>query len=141
MSKVCKECGQHLDDGCRFCPKCGCPNKDFSQDDSGYEKDLRQFATDTEAEETVRKFADGIKKWGTILGGIYVLRAPFNTTLDFIAEPTGRNFFFIVISIISAIIVFFIIAFIAKVIRAVIMVYVNKSITAKRIELDNKKKQ
>ena len=123
----------------KFCPKCGCPNKDFSQENSDYEKSLKQFAMNTEAEETVRKVADGIKKWGTILGFIYVLKAPINSTIRFIAEPTGKNFFFIPISIISAIVVFLIIAYILKVIRAAIMVYVNKSITAKRIELDNKK--
>lgn len=123
----------------KFCPKCGCPNKDFSQENSDYEKSLKQFAMNTEAEETVRKVADGIKKWGTILGFIYVLKAPINSTIRFIAEPTGKNFFFIPISIISAIVVFLIIAYILKVIRAAIMVFVNKSITAKRIELDNKK--
>ena len=149
MSKTCKECGHQMDDNAQACPHCGCPAENASEcpventSASDYmDTDVLNECKSTEAESTIKDYADAILKWGRILaicGGIlnflYVLINGIVMMANDEYGGTGMSIFYTILSPISGILTFIITKFIAKLIWATIMLFVNISTTLKRIEI------
>ena len=143
MSKTCKECGCQMDDNAQACPQCGCPAENASA--SAYmDADVLNEGKSTEAESTIKDYADAILKWGNILAIInFVLAIIYGVGSCGLYLATNHFgygelcicFFVVVLFIFLGFLSYIITKFIAKLIWAIIMLFVNISTTLKRIEI------
>ena len=140
MSKSCKECGHPLDDNAQECPLCGCPVEKESTS-AVVDTDLLNEGKNTEAESTIRDYAELILKWGNILAifnfllvTIYcVINGVITININNGAEAVG--IILIILAVGIGYLAYLGTKFLAKLIWAVIMLFVNISTTLKRIEL------
>ena len=135
----CPECGCQINENTTECPLCGCPINSTSVDE-----ELLNEGKSTEAESTIRDYANTILKWGNYLAifnfimtviygvgscGLYLMTNYFGYTELFICSIV------VVVCIILGFLSYIITKFIAKLIWASIMLFVNISTTLKRIEI------
>ena len=131
----CPECGCQINENTTECPSCGCPINSTSVDE-----DLLNEGKSTEAESTIRDYANTILKWGNILAVIIlVAQLIIFTSIFFCAIAANTNvgygFFTWIIGSLCAVLEYFITKFFVTLIWASIMLFVNISTTLKRIEI------
>lgn len=133
MTKTCNECGCQMDDNAQVCPQCGCSNTSSSQEWDSYFYELQDFSTDIEAEKTVKNIARGIRVFGTAIAIIMLLMF-FGVGIPALAESKDNGWPMISYGVV----IFLTILFMSQAIWAIMMLFVNMSITLKRIEFDHK---
>ncbi len=141
MSKTCKECGCQMEDNAQVCPQCGCPAED-AKVSAFMDADVLNEGKSTEAESTIIDYAYSILKWGNILAIFNLIIAiiygvGFGAFIICDVGSTGAyiGVFVIIICVVFGFLSYIITKFIAKLIWASIMLFVNISTTLKRIEI------
>lgn len=141
MSKICKECGHLMDDNAQSCPNCGCPAENASAS-AFMDADVLNEGKSTEAESTIKDYAESILKWGNILAIIIFVMCIISGLFAGITVMAngGSTGMYVGIGIIAfyvlmSFIAYVITKFIVKLVWAVITLFVNISTTLKRIEI------
>ena len=142
MSKTCKECGRQVDDNAQACPNCGNPMEEESV--SAYmDEDVLAQGISTDAELTISSYANVILKFGYIVAVIASIISLISVVINFYFTyhfygNTARSFFHLLLFVIP-VIIYFLIKWVAKLMWATIMIFVNISTTLKRIEIKMEK--
>ena len=136
MSKFCKECGSQIEDNVSVCPKCGCPcaTSSLTEDD----KKVLSIKRSAEAEATVSELAEVILKGGKSIAILVALFLAIGAIGLLISEGS-EAFLFAIYLVGFAVLAYRLIIIISKAIWAVMILFVNMSITARHIEINTKK--
>lgn len=130
MSKKCKECGHQMDDNVQACPNCGCPCT------TEEEKSILNLKHDSEAEKNVMELADKVQKGGNTLAIFAVVLSFlyyfFSVRCELFSPAT-------IIWLISTIIASKFILLMSNIIRAMMILFVNISITTRHFETNSNK--
>ena len=147
----CIDCGTIFDDTKDCCPNCGCPlsdcknpNSDNVQTESSknysnhIDYNILNHGRSTRAESIICELADKVLKFGevaaTIVTVILALRTLVSGIMLMDTSP-GYGFLILIIGALACVITYYVIKYLAKIIWAVLRLFVNISTTLKRIEI------
>ncbi len=120
------------------CPKCGCPVKNVTVNE-----DVLNQGKGTEAETVISNYAKSILKWGDIIAFIACIAQFINTFVGMAAlsgmEGSGAFYGVFFLGLLQAVLYLLVIKFIAKLLWAALMLFVNISTNLKRIEIQLEK--
>lgn len=135
MSKQCKECGHQMDDNVQVCPNCGCPVEDAGAA-ALMDEDVLNYGISTDAESVISTYAKFILLLGKICAWVGVVIIVVVGIITPIAMGEEDAILFCSLgAIVLALIHYFLTLWLAKFIWAAIMLFVNISLTLKRIEI------
>lgn len=126
-----------MDDNSTVCPKCGCPIKNVT-----VKEDVLNEGKGTEAESVISDYANNILSWSRIIATIACVGQMIMSIVGVvsISEEEGAGaFLMFFLGLFLALVYFFIIQFVAKLIWAGLMLFVNISTNLKRIEIQIEK--
>lgn len=132
-----------MEDNVQVCPQCGCPAED-AKVSAFMDADILNEGKSTEAESTITDYAYSILKWGNILAIfnfiMTIIYGVGSCGLYLLTNYFGYNellvcLFIVIICVVLGFLSYIITKFIAKLIWASIMLFVNISTTLKRIEI------
>lgn len=123
-----------MDDNMKVCPKCGCPVKNVTVNEG-----VLSQGKGTEAETVIFNYANRILKWGDVIGFIACVGQLINTFVGMAALSemggTGAFFWAFFLGMFQAVLYLLVIKFVAKLLWAALMLFVNISTNLKRIEI------
>lgn len=128
-----------MDDNSTVCPKCGCPIKNVT-----VKEDVLNEGKGTEAESVISDYANNILSWSHIIAIIacvgQIIRVCVGAaSLSNIEGGEDPVILMLILGLFQAFLYFLIIKFVAKLIWAGLMLFVNISTNLKRIEIQIEK--
>ena len=147
----CIDCGTIFDDTKDCCPNCGCPlsdcknpNSDNVQTESSknhsnhIDSKILNHGRSTRAESIICELAEKIVYWGDITAVIVSIILAITTmvsSFSIMDTSPGYGFMLLILGALKCVITYYVIKYLAKIIWAVLRLFVNISTTLKRIEI------